>query len=268
MTHKRKTTYILAATGIGLLVATYSANAALIYDANVTPNVIMGSGITNGSFTVDQANGVELGLRGKLRFNGSGLPENTFNSNSDGTYSFAAGVAPTKSSPTAVWSFEWSINSNYNNSGGVLNSLSYALGIDSDPTLGTNYLVFDPINGVNPSGYILWDHDIGTNVTGTGGGIEFTTVLAYAAGIAANNVAQNSWQAHWFISPFDPTVDGQYDFYLAAFNGSTQLARTNMSIIVGQGASVPEPGTVALLALGLAGFGFGRFRLRQKKRMS
>ncbi|MFT5450479.1 MAG: hypothetical protein ACI9DC_005687, partial [Gammaproteobacteria bacterium] len=39
----------------------------------------------------DRVNGVELGLRGKLRHNATGAPENTFNSNADGTFSFAAG---------------------------------------------------------------------------------------------------------------------------------------------------------------------------------
>jgi len=243
---------------MGLLAASYSANAAVIYDQNVTPDIIFGSGNLNGSFTVDQANGVELGLRGKLRFNGSGLPENTFNSNGDGTYSFAAGVAPTQSSPTAVWSFEWSINSNFDGNGVNLNALTYALGIDSDPTLGTNYSVFDPINAILPPATVLfWDHAIGDNSTANGFGTVAADETGYAALIASNNVAQNSWQAHWSISPFDPTVDGQYDFYLEAFNVNGSLARTNMSIIVGQGAQVPEPATVALLALGLAGFSFG-----------
>ncbi len=257
MTHKQKAHYTLTAAGICLLAVSFSASATLLYDQNVTPNVIFGSGNSNGSFTVDRANGVELGLRGKLRFNSVGSPENTFNSNGDGTYSFAAGVAPTKSSPTAEWSFEWSINSNYDGNGDTLDSLTYELGIDSDPTLSTDYLVFDPINGVNSSGIVLWDHAIGTNATGNGNGVNFLSEADYADGIGANNVAQNSWQPHWFISPFDPTVDGQYDFYLAAFSNGQELARTNMSIIVGQGAAIPEPSTIALLTLGLVGFGFG-----------
>jgi len=94
-----------------LVIISSTASAALLYDQNVTPDVIFGSGNSNGSFTVDQNNNIELGLRGKLRYDATGLPQNIFNSNGDGTYSFNAGVAPTKSSPVGVWSFEWSINS-------------------------------------------------------------------------------------------------------------------------------------------------------------
>ena len=266
--HKIFTRTAIAAA---LLTVSQASMAALIFNANVTPDVIFGSGNTNGSFTVDQNNGVELGLRGKLRHNASGDPENTFNSNGDGTYSFAAGVAPTQSSPTAVWSFEWSINSNYvGTSGFNLDDLTYALGLDGDPSQGTSFSVFDPINAVNPAtSAVQWDHAIGDNSTGNGGGTSITNTTPDAAGYAAliadNNVAQNSWKPHWFIADFDPTVDGTYDFYLAAFDGSgTQVARTDIQIIVGAGGSavVPEPGALALLGLGIAGLGFARRKTR------
>ena len=87
----------------GCLAALSSPAYALIdYDQDVTNDVIFGSGNANGGFTTDCANGVELGLRAKLRHNAVGAPENTFNSNGDGTYTFQAGVAPTQPYPTAV----------------------------------------------------------------------------------------------------------------------------------------------------------------------
>ncbi len=266
MIQQGKSKLLSAAAIVGLLISSHSLNAAILYDQNVTPDIINGTGIANGSFTVDRANGVELGLRGKLRHNASGSPENTFNSNGDGTYSFDAGVAPTQSSPTGVWSFEWSINSDWDGSASTdigngrttpraLDQLTYLLGYDSDPTLATSYSEFDPIN-TDPTDTVP-DHALGTNGTANGGGTSYNSSYGdYETAIGANNVAQNSWKAHWFLTSFDPTLDGQYDFYLKAFDGATLLAQTNMSIIVGNGAtaSVPEPGSLALLCLGLLGF--------------
>ena len=75
--------------GSTLAISSFS-NAALIYDTDVTNEVIFGSGNSNGSFSVVQDSGIEIGLRGKLRHNAIGAAENTFNSNGNGTYSFDA----------------------------------------------------------------------------------------------------------------------------------------------------------------------------------
>jgi len=262
MTFKLHTLAVAAA----ILGSASIASAAISFDQNVTPAVLFGTGVSNGSWTVDQQNNIELGLRGKLRHDASGLAANTYNSNADGTYSFATGVAPTQSSPTAVWSFEWAINTNLSGAGTKdLINYTYALGIDSNPSQGTSFSVFDPINGANPSiGVVCWDHSTGDNSTTAGNGGETdcsagnsaNRVAEYAARIATDNVGQNSWKAHWFLTAFDPTVDGTYDFYLEAFDaaGASQ-AKTAMQIIVGRGgaAVVPEPGSLALVGLGLVG---------------
>lgn len=247
----------------GLVALTSSANAALQYDQNVTNNVIFGSGNANGSYTTDRAGGVELGLRAKLRHNASGAPENTFNSNGDGTYTFQAGVAPTQAFPTAVWSFEWSINSNFDGSSGLnLNDLTYALSMTS--TTGATIPAFDPINGLNPNPLVLdfqWDHAIGNNGTGNGGGTVIPNSVDNTAGYASlidnNNLAQNSWKPSWYALGFDPTESGVYSFTLSAFNGLTQVASTSIQV-----NAVPEPTTLALVGLGLASFFVVRRRSR------
>ena len=227
------------------------AQAVIEFDQDVTNEIIFGDGNDNGGFTTDRNSGVELGLRAKLRHNSVGDPENTFNSNGDGTYTFQAGVAPTQSSPTAEWSFEWSINTNYDGStSNNLNDFTYVLSMSSTNAAATP--AFDPINGFNTgSGAVQWDHAIGTNSTGNGDGTSIPNSASDAGGYATlidvNNLAQNSWKPHWFVAPgdFDPTLNGTYTYTLAAFAGSTQVASTSIDVIV-----VPEPASLALLGLG------------------
>lgn len=249
-------------TALTAIVLTASSSVfALDFDQDVTSDIIFGDGNANGSFTVDRASGVELGLRAKLRHNASGAPENTFNSNGDGTYTYNPGVAPTQSFPTAEWSFEWSINSDYDNtSGDDLDDLTYILSMTS--TTGAFIPAFDPINSPNlgNAGQVQWDHAIGTNLTGNGDGTSVPNDGdadddGYGALIAANNLAQNSWKPHWFAAGFDPTQGGTYTFELTAFDGANEVASTSMGVVV-----VPEPGSIAALAIG----GLTMLRRRRK----
>ena len=102
-----------------------------------------------------------------------------------------------------MWSFEWSINSNFDGSSGLnLNDLTYALSMTS--TTGATIPAFDPINGLNPNPLVLdfqWDHAIGNNGNGNGGGTvipnSVNNVAGYASLIDNNNLAQNSWKPSW-----------------------------------------------------------------------
>ena len=217
-------------------------------DQNVTNNAIFGSGNLNGSYTVDRSAGLELGLRGKLRFNEFNVAENTFNSNGDGTYSFDAGFPtggglPGWAGPTTpFWSIEWSVNTDYDGtSGNNIDALTYELGMDFDPGPGTNYLVFDPMSAGSvlpfdpPVVQAFWDHSIGTNATPMGGGTEAGDAPTYLSLIANNNLAQNSWTPEFFneapFDTFDPTVPGRFEFYLAAYDGAVEVGRTAITIV-------------------------------------
>ena len=222
-----------------------NADAVVQYEQQVTPEVIFGSGNDNGSFTTDRRNGVEIGLRGKLRFNGDGDPENTFNSNSNGTYNFSAIVGSTQTAPTPEWSFEWTVNTNFDESSGLtLKDLTYEMGLDADPGPGTNFLIFDPITpDTPPLNAPFFDHGIGDNSTGNGGGTEATDSPAYKILLANNNVAQNSWRYDFFpfgpLAGFDPEANGTYAIYLRARNSEGQVvARADIQIIVGDAEPV------------------------------
>jgi HYR domain len=217
---------------------------SLLYDQNVTPDAIYGGGNANGSFTVHRASGVELGMRGKLRYPAS----NIFKSNGDGTYTFNTGSG-TGPITEAEWAFEFSANTDWAGvSGDKLNDLTYQIGIDHDASANTNYAAWDvitpgsvlPFTGAPLSTF--WDHSIGNNLTPNGGGVEAGDALTYATLLSTGNVAQQSWRMTFYDLPpfpvFNPNVPGRYDFYLAAFNGSTQLARTEIAILALSGTTV------------------------------
>ncbi len=252
--------------------ATNAVAASFIqFDQNITPDVIFGSGNANGGFTTDRQNGIELGLRAKVRFDAANQPQNIFNSNGDGTYSFQSGnpspgfgFAPDNPF-SANWNFEWSINSDFNGMGDVLSEFTYVMQIDFDRGPGTNFGLaqFDPIN----SG--LADHAIGTDATLNGAGVSAANLADYNNLISNNNVAQNSWNYLFFIGlqpvlfPFDPNSVGTYTIVLSAFSGASLLASTSIDIVV---SPVPIPGALPLFGSGLAILGFMGFRRKRARR--
>jgi hypothetical protein len=220
------------------------------FDQDVYPDVIFGSGNVNGEFTMgyDTTTNIELGLRGKVRFNENNLPENTFNSNGDGTYTFVTG-SPTGgagwvSATTPRWAFEMHVNTDrYGSTGDKLSDLTYELGMDVDPGAGTNYLAWDFITPGESIPYTppvpvdSYDHSMGDNTTANGGGVEvYSDPVAYAANLAQYNVLQQAWNWEFFneapFDTFDPNLPGKYDFYLAAFKNGEEVARTAITVVV------------------------------------
>ena len=200
--------------------------------------VVFGSGNANGGFTVDTQNGVEIGLRAKVRFDENNSPQNQFNSNGDGTYTFDA-TAPfgfswmsTPFSPsTAAWNFEWSVD--VTQTPLLLNAFTYLFEIDYDPIVGTNFLAFDPINTPGADNY---------------GGL---------------SVNQNSWNMEFFNGPgfeYLNTANGQFEIRLSAFDGQTLLASSNITVFQ-NATEVSAPGAAAFMLLG----GLGLLVSRKRK---
>jgi len=239
-------------TVIALVLATLlfaTSASALVYDQNVTPDVIFGDGNDNGSFTLDvqdvAAAGVrvELGLRGKLRFDANNQPQNTFNSDGTGSYNFVAGPAPVgfswqpNSPTTPVWNFEFTANVDQLGTGlATLDDFTFELGLDFDPSpLVSSFLTFDPITPQSPSDWA--DHSMGNNSTTDATDFIASDGSTYASGLASYYVGQNSWNYEFFndapFDTFDPNDNGAYVIYFRAFYQGEEVARTFITITVG-----------------------------------
>lgn len=229
------------------------SQATLSFNDDVTPGVIMGSGIGNGAWTIDRnaSAGLELGLRAKVRFP---TPENTYNLNAPNVYRFNPGAASGSSSwitsETPTWNFEFSINSDYNGAGGALDSWFYVLQTDFDPSAGVAGPKFDPIRPTShPLDGFMVDNSYGDNSTTAAtdvvGDVVTTPALA-----ASFNVTQNSQNYEFWnnVQSFDPTVNGTYTISLTAFDSGFNLIGQT-SIVV---AVIPEP-TPALFGAMLTG---------------
>ena len=87
---------------------------------------------------------------------------------------------------------KWSVNSDHLGATGLnLDDLSYELGINFDPGVGTNFLTFDPVNQTNS------DNSIGTEATAAGVSVA-SNGSNYASLIGNNSIAQNSWNMEFF----------------------------------------------------------------------
>ena len=253
---------LLAGAAVGAMCLGASAAQAVVsHDQFLPSDILFGSGNVDGGFTVDVQNGVVVGLRAKVRYDVvNNLPQNVFNANGDGTFNHAAG-APPANPDRGRWNVEWSVD--VTGTGNLLDEYTYRIGLDYDPGVGTNFRTFDPILGPNPNPpgtLILWDHGIGDQSTANGAGDNDAgrTEASYANLLANNTVAQNSWNFAFYDDPingfpFDPNLDGDYSIFFEVYDGQNLLARSDITVIVGAGAEVPEPAALGLLGLGFAG---------------
>jgi len=215
------------------------AKAALI-----SPDIIFGSGNTNGGFTVITNGDLELGIRAKRRYSpndqiGVGIVQDAA-----GNYLFdsstATAVIPSNMS---FWSFDWSINSDVADGSDALNTYSYLISYDTDPSAAVSLQTYDPLSALS-TGYYL-----GNNASGnggatfeTGGDEDFSTV----------NVAQNSVNMGFLMG--GPLGSGQFQVSLSAFQNGLEVASTSINVFVDTTPTAASaPATALLFSVALGG---------------
>lgn len=221
-----------------------TAFAVPLYDQNITPDVIFGSGNANGAWTVETAGNTELGLRAKVR------GANVFNSNGDGSYNHESGFS---SGTAAKWNFEFSINLKAD--GVSIRDPVVALFMQIAVTTAsgtTSTPLFDPL--------AVWDDNAyGTNATSNGAGADDLATNLDRGVTDGYYVIQNSQNVGWMGLGIDLTAPAIFDISLWAFladplSGQVSPAGTSITVRVdGGGASVPEPAVLGLLGFGILG---------------
>jgi hypothetical protein len=222
-----------ASVVLGMSSAAFAASVQSYGNVVDPPGVYFGSGNVNGNWTIVTNNGVEVALRAKIR--------------GGATIDGSSGIYHTGMSagPYALWNYELSVNTQ---AGGTrtLTDVIIDLMVDVDPGAGTNFHPLNALTNWNDSDF--WS-------TAAHRRTASPALPGPQAGEFGIQISQNPrFSSSGF--GFNPGP-GLYDLVL-----NVRDLDHNLLASVGTQVQVPEPGTLALLGISLAGLAFVR---RNKK---
>ena len=200
------------------------ASATQYNQTLASPGFYAGSGNPDSGFTVNTANGVEIGLGVHYRY-GADVPPSPITGS---RYIVHVGGQPCYSYTCALWNFDFSVNlqANSPNAGLTLSDITSLMTLTN---LGTGHSTsFDPLAAFPDSSG--WDGSKNTAVD------NLKTDWGF----------QNSENFAWSLPGFNPYQSGIYKVELSVAQNGSSLGSVSETI-----HAVPSPGTLPLFASGL-----------------